>query len=82
MENNVTEFCDILRNLNDTELSVLHETLMLEDEKTQRIYMRETQADVNHNGNLYNAYCARVIVDNPIIYVKNEIIMRFYGSHK
>ena len=67
------EFMDIIHFLDDRDLSILYHALML-DEQYQRVYLKKSN---NLNGSLYNAYTARVIVSDPILYVKNEIILRF-----
>jgi len=73
---NIEEFCDIIKFLDDRDLSILYHALMLEEQE-QRQYLKKSN---NLNGGLYNAYSARVLVSEPILYVKNEIITRFTMS--
>ena len=73
MEENIKEFCDIIQFLDDKDLIILHQALLL-DQKEQRKYLKKS---TNLNGSLYNAYTACVLVSEPIIYVKNEIVNRF-----
>jgi hypothetical protein len=75
MELNIEEFCEIIKFLNDKDLLVFHQVLLLEDEEKQHIYLRQNKTTLD--GCLYNAYCAKVLVKDPIIYIKNEIISRF-----
>jgi len=76
------EFCSIIELLVDTDLSILYNMLMLEDELEQKIYLRKMRAHTTFDGTVYNAFCARVLVYDPIDYVKNEIICRFNKVNK
>jgi hypothetical protein len=76
-QDNIAEFCDIIRQLVDRDLAVLHQVLLIEDEKEQFKCLRQLRDKITFYGNLYNAYSARVLVQEPIIYVKNEIVSRF-----
>ena len=77
MENeNILEFCEILKNLDNKDLSILQKVLMFEDETEHRKLLRDMRSN-NLNGSLYNAYTARVLVLDPIIHVNEEIILRF-----
>jgi hypothetical protein len=78
--NNVEEFCNILTHLVDSDLSVLHQVLMVEDETEQIKTLRKQRSKITYYANLYNAYTARVLVLNPVEYVKSEIISRFDQS--
>ena len=77
--NDAEEFKVILKCLDDIELKILHKTLELKEEKERRAYIREQVRENNkfHDGKLYNAYFARVLVSDPIAYIKSEIISRF-----
>ena len=78
-ENNIEEFCDIIKLLNDKDLSILHQVLLREstyNETEQKIFLRENRS-TKFDGTLYNAYCARVLVTEPILHVNNEIVSRF-----
>ena len=75
MESNIEEFCEIIKFLNDKDLLVFHQVLLLEDEKKQLLYLRQNKTTLD--GCLYNAYSARVLVKDPIVYIKNEMISRF-----
>ena len=72
----IKEFCDIIRLLVDRDLTILHQVLLLEDVNEQKRCIRNMRPSTL-DGTLYNAYCAREIVTEPIIYVNNEIIFRF-----
>ncbi len=78
--NNSSEFCDILNNLENRDLSILQKVLMIEDETKHRKLLRDMKSN-NLNGSLYNAYTARVLVLEPIVYVNQEIIFRFNKLH-
>ena len=73
------EFREILQNLERRDLAILYNTLQLADEVAQRKYMRE-QRPTKLDGTLYNAYCARVLVEDPIDYVQEEIGRRMNGT--
>jgi len=77
MENNIEEFNDIIKNLVDGDLSILHKILMLKDEMEQIKMLRNLRDYITFYPNLYNAYTARVLVDEPCIYLKDEIVYRF-----
>jgi hypothetical protein len=77
--NDADEFRYILKCLDDIELTAYHNALELTDVNEQRRYLREQIRLHNklHDGKLYNAYFARVLVSSPMEYVKREIINRF-----
>ena len=75
-ENNISEFCEILKYLDNRDLAILQKVLMIEDETEHRKNLRNMKSS-NLNGSLYNAYTARVLVLEPIIYVNQEIVFRF-----
>ena len=74
------EFINIIKLLDNRNLAILHEALnlKLDDFESDAVkkYLRDMKS-VPLNGTLYNAYCARVLVLDPINYIKNEIILRF-----
>jgi len=72
----INEFCGIIRLLVNRDLTILHQALMLSDEKEQKLCLRQMRSS-KFDGQLYNAYCARTLVLDPITYVKNEIVFRF-----
>jgi hypothetical protein len=72
----VLEFCDILTQLTRTDLVLLHQILLIETEQEQKLYIRQVRNSTTFDGTLYNAYCARVLVVNPVDYVKDEIMSR------
>ena len=79
MENdssNQEEFYDNIKALDARDLSILHGMLMLDDEREQKLYLRKMRT-TKLDGTLYNAFCSRVLVEDPILHVKNEIILRF-----
>jgi hypothetical protein len=73
--NNVDEFKEILHNLERRDLAILYNALQLDGEVAQRQYIRK-QRPTKLDGTLYNAYCARVLVENPDDYVQEEIRKR------
>jgi hypothetical protein len=75
----INEFCDIIKLLDDKDLSILHQLLVREsshNEVEQKAYLRDNRS-TKFDGTLYNAYCARTLVIDPINYVTNEIVLRF-----
>jgi hypothetical protein len=79
-ENNSSEFCEILNYLDNRDLSILQKVLMIEDETEHRKFLRDMKSN-KLDGSLYNAYTARVLVLEPIVYVNQEIILRFNNLH-
>ena len=73
---NQEEFLDIIRILDARDLSILHGMLLLDDEIEQKLYLRKMRT-TKLDGTLYNAFCSRVLVEDPILHVKNEIVLRF-----
>ena len=73
---NQEEFLDIIRILDARDLSILHGMLLLDDEREQKLYLRKMRT-TKLDGTLYNAFCSRVLVEDPILHVKNEIVLRF-----
>ena len=76
MMDGIEEFCDILQLLVDVDLAILHRVLLVEDEAEQRQTLRKYRNYILFYSNLYNAYTARTLVLEPLIYIKNEIISR------
>ena len=71
------EFIGILKCLDGKELAILYKVLEKDEEKEQRICLRQLIRDnnVGHDGKIHNAYFARVLVKEPIDYVKEEITL-------
>ena len=80
LENNILEFCEILKYLDNRDLSILQKVLLIKDETEHRKCLRDMKS-TNLNGSLYNAYTARVLVLEPIVYINQEIIFRFNSLH-
>ena len=76
-QDNIEEFCNIIKLLVSSDLSVLHEVLLIENENDQFICLRRNRINITFYSNLYNAYCARTLVSTPIDYISNEIMNRF-----
>ena len=78
---NIDEFITIIQLLEDKDLSVLHQVLLVEDEKEQHSCLRRYRDKVVFYPALYNAICASrsLILPplNPITYINTEIIARF-----
>jgi hypothetical protein len=67
------EFKEILRFLNDDNLSALKDVFLLNlSEDEVRRFIRGKALD----GSLYNAYSARVLVKDPLVFVQAEIESR------
>ena len=75
--NDADEFSGIIQLLADSDLSVLHQALLLADDSEQYRYLRKMRDKTRGINDLYNAYCARTLVLDPVTYIKNEIIFRF-----
>jgi len=75
--NDADEFSGIIQLLADSDLSVLHQALLLADDNEQYRYLRKMRDKTRGINDLYNAYCARTLVLDPVTYIKNEIIFRF-----
>ena len=72
------EFTEILSFLIDTDLVVLYQVFLV-DEKEQHGTLRKLRDNISVYSQLYNAYTARVLVSDPIPYLKNEMVRRFAG---
>ena len=76
---NINEFCTIIQFLSDSDLAVLHQVLML-DTENEAVYhqrLRHMRSLVTDYPTLYNAYTARVLVNNPNHYIAIEIVIRY-----
>jgi len=77
------EFCDILTCLTNEDLALFHKIarqpdMELEESNTEiKKLLRQTRLK---NGQLYNAYCARVLVSDPCLHIQKEIVRRFLNS--
>ena len=71
------EFITIIQNLVNSDLSALNQILNLEDEKEQIQQLRKLRNQITFYPELYNAYTARVLVNNPNYYIENLIVSRF-----
>ena len=73
------EFIYILKCQDTKELAILHQVLKKDGEKEQMICLRQLIRDnkMPHDGKIYNAYTARVLVKDPIDYIKEEMVCRF-----
>jgi hypothetical protein len=80
LEDNILEFCEILKYLDNRDLSILQKVLMIEDETEHKRFLRDMKSS-KLDGSLYNAYTARVLVLEPIVYVNQEIMLRFNSLH-
>jgi len=77
--NDTEEFCGILKCLDDIELSILHQALLLDEPKQKRcIFDSIRKNNRSQDGKIINAYYAKVLVSDPIVYIKEEIIVRFH----
>ena len=71
------EFITIIQNLVNSDLSALNQILNLEDEEEQIRQLRKLRSQITFYPELYNAYTARVLVNNPNYYIENLIVSRF-----
>lgn len=76
--NDEEEFIYILKCQDAKELAILHQVLEKNGEKEQMICLRQLIRDnkMPHDGKILNAYFARVLVENPIEYVKKDAMRR------
>lgn len=73
MDAAAVEFQEILSFLNDDNLSALKDLFLLNlSEDDARRFIRGKALD----GSLFNAYCARVLVQDPLAFVQTEIESR------
>jgi hypothetical protein len=78
--NDADEFVGILKSLADIELSILHKAFdELPTEGEQLRYIREQIRDHHqfNDGKIINAYYAKVLVSDPLVYIKEEMVFRF-----
>jgi hypothetical protein len=74
----IEEFCGILKCLDDIELAILHQALLLDEPKQKRcIFDSIRKNNKSQDGKIINAYYARVLVSDPIMHIKEEIVIRF-----
>jgi hypothetical protein len=78
--NNVEEFSDIIQNLINGDLAVLYQVLMVEETEQIKL-LRKLRDKITYYPNLYNAYTARVLLDDPVIIIKNEMVARFLNLY-
>ena len=79
--NDIDEFCGILQCLDDIELAILHQALLLDEPKQKRfIFDSIRKNNRSQDGKIINAYYARVLVSDPIVYIKEEIVVRFHKN--
>jgi hypothetical protein len=71
------EFITIIQNLVNIDLAALYQVLNLEDEKEQIQHLRKLRNQIAFYPELYNAYTARVLVNNPNYYIEKLIVSRF-----
>ena len=82
----INEFCEILTYLSNDVLTLLYKLcLTFSDEDTNANATEDPNVEHRRaallrpkkNGQLYNAYCARVLVSNPCVHLQNEIVRRY-----
>lgn len=71
------EFITIIQLLYDSDLAVLHDVLILEDEEEQHKRLRTLRSFITSYPSIYNAFTARTLVTNPNYYIANEIVIRY-----
>ena len=80
--NDSEEFCHILTCLDDIELAILHQALLLDEPKQKRcIFDSIRKNNRSQDGKIINAYYAKVLVSEPIVYIKEEISIRFQKNN-
>lgn len=80
----VNQFCYILTCLTDNDLALFNR-IALAPEPEPEPESSELKSEVAtllrqstfKNGQLYNAYCARVLVTDPLLHIQNEIVRRW-----
>ena len=79
--NDIDEFCVILKCLDGKELAILYKVLEIDDknENEQMRCLVQLRRDnkMPLDGKIHNAYYARVLVLEPIKYIKEEMVSRF-----
>ena len=76
-ENPEEEFITIIKLLVNNDLAVLHQVLILDNEKEQIQKIRTLRDKITFYPQFYNAYTARILVKLPSTYIVNEIVYRF-----
>ena len=78
---NAEEFGGILKCQDDIELSILYKVMEVgaKDEIKGKMCLRQLIRDHKRplDGKIHNAYYARVLVSDPIVYIKEEMVIRF-----
>ena len=78
----IEEFCGILKCADDIELAILYQALLLDEPKQKRcIFDSIRKNNKSQDGKIINAYYARVLVVDPIIHIKEEIVIRFMKKY-
>jgi hypothetical protein len=70
------EFIDIISQLCLGDLIILEQILNYRNQADQIRCRKELRHKICHYPELYNAYCAAQVVDNPIDHIKTQIISR------
>uniref|UniRef100_A0A6C0HGA4 Uncharacterized protein n=1 Tax=viral metagenome TaxID=1070528 RepID=A0A6C0HGA4_9ZZZZ len=79
--NDIDEFCGILKCLDDIELVILHQALLLDEPNQKRFIFDSIRKNLlPQDGKIINAYYAKVLVSDPIVYIKEENIVRFHKN--
>jgi hypothetical protein len=79
--NDTDEFVGILKCQDDIELSILYKVVEvgvkneIEGQKCLRQLIRDHKRPLD--GKIHNAYYARVLVSEPLVYIKEEMVLRF-----
>lgn len=82
---NAEEFGGILKCQDDIELSILYKVVELgvkddiEGQKCLRQLIRDHKRPLD--GKIHNAYYARVLVSEPLVYIKEEMVLRFIKTN-
>ena len=83
--NDIEEFVGILKCQDDIELSILYKVVELgvkddiEGQKCLRQLIRDHKRPLD--GKIHNAYYARVLVSEPLVYIKEEMVLRFIKTN-
>ena len=83
--NDIEEFVGILKCQDDVELSILYKVVELgikdeiEGQKCLRQLIRDHKRPLD--GKIHNAYYARVLISDPLVYIKEEMVLRFIKTN-
>ena len=83
--NESEEFVGILKCQDDVELSILYKVVELgikdeiEGQKCLRQLIRDHKRPLD--GKIHNAYYARVLISDPLVYIKEEMVLRFIKTN-